>query len=169
MINTIKILGIIFLFTSSFCFCQSDLKLDIGSKIEKRFLPDSTNNFILTNPSQFRPYIQIKKDSVEYTIAYDKESLEIKYIHTTDKNFRTPNGYTINSKLSLTKNEILIYPGWEIRSTISFDGWYPVIGYDLPDIISKKDTIRMNPLTIKSFVSSSYETFKIIGFSKGGN
>ncbi len=167
--NVIKNLGIIFIFFSSFCFCQSDIKLDIGNKIEKKLLSDSTNNFILTNQSQFRPYIRINKESVEYTIAYDKDSFEIRYIHTIDKNFRTSKGLTINSKISLKKDEIIIYPCWEIRSTISDNGWYPVIGFDAPNIISKKDTLIMNPLTNNSFIASDYGTFKIIGFSKGGN
>jgi len=154
---------------SSFSFCQSDIKLEIGNKIDKKFLPDSVGNFILTNQSQFRPYIKVLIDSIEYTIAYDKDSSEIKYIHTTDKNFKTPKGLMIGSKLLLKRDEIITYPSWEIRSTNSDDGWYPIIGYDLPDLISKNDTIRMNPITINSFIDSDYETFKIMGFSKGGN
>jgi len=169
MKKSIKLFLIVSILFPTFCLCQSKLKLEVGYKIDKKFLSDSSNNIILTHPSQYRPYFNIVIDSVKYTIAYDKENLEIKYIYTNDKKFKTSHGLKIGQKISLTKDEVLIYPNWNIYSKKSDDGWFPIIGSDLPDIILKKDTIKMNPITKNSFNTSKYETFKILGFSKGGN
>ncbi len=161
--------GIVSILFPTFCLCQPNLKLEVGYKINKKFLSDHNNNVILTHPAQYRHYFEIMIDSIKYTIAYDKENLEIKYIYKNDKKFKTPHRLKIGKKISLKKDEILIYPGWNIYAKISDDGWYPIIGSDLPDIILEKDTIKLNPIRKNSFNASEYERFKILGFSKGGN
>ena len=147
---------------------QSIIELDIGAKLDKS-LTSNKNEMILTHPSQFRPFIIMTLDSVDYKVAYNKETLEIKYIHTDDKDFLTEDSLRIGSIIVLKRNQILEYPGWEIRSNILNNGWYPIIGYDLPDIITENDTIVSNPLSQYLYHNKEYESFKIVGFSKGGN
>jgi len=160
----IKWFGIISIIFPTLCFGQLNLKLEIGSHIDKELLSDSTNNIILTNPSQFRPYIDITIDSVDYIIAFNEKTMEIKYIYTDDNNFRTIQGLKISSEISLTKDEIIIYPGWNVYSKITDDGWYPIIGHNFT--FENDSTTFISKDTFKDL---STVTFKILGFSKGGN
>jgi len=145
-------------------FCQSTIELEIGGIIDKKFLSDTSSNFILTSPSQFRPYFVISIDSVDYIIAYDKMTLEIKYIITNDKDFKTTQGLKIGSEISLSSDEVLIYPGWNVYSKISDDDWDPIVGYNFS--INEDSTNFISNYTFKDL---STVTFKILGFSKGGN
>jgi hypothetical protein len=141
----------------------SIFKLEIGSNIDREYLPDSLNHFILTHPSQFRPYIEVTIHNVDYIIAFNEKTLEIKYIYTDDKDFKTVQGLKVGSEISLTKDDIIIYPGWDVCSKNSYDGWYPIVGYNF----SNNDSTTF--ISKETFKDLSSKSFKILGFSKGGN
>ena len=67
--------------------------------------------------------------------------MEIKYIYTEDKDFKTAQGLKVGSEISLTRDEVLIYPGWDVYSKISVDGWYPIVGYNFSNNDSTLFTI----------------------------
>jgi hypothetical protein len=138
---------------------QEKTKLEIGAKLSRKYIPKKVTEQIATHPSQFRPFIKRTIDGVEYIIAYDEKNREIKYIHTTDKNFRTASGLRVGSEIPLKREQLVVYPSWEIRAPKTSDGWYPVVGVDLPigyDLVG-------------AFKDDETKMVTIIGFSKGGN
>jgi hypothetical protein len=144
----------------SFAFApQEKIKLEVGAKLNRKYIPKKVTEQIATNPSQFCPFIKRTIDGVEYIIAYDEKNREIRYIHTTDNNFRTASGLRVGSEIPLKREQLVIYPSWEIRAPVTSDGWYPVVGDDLPigyDLVA-------------AFKDSETKMVTIIGFSKGGN
>ena len=166
--NSMKILLYISVFLMVLVSAQSIIELDIGAKLDKNLI-SSKNKIIQTHPSQFRPFITMKIDCVDYKVAYDKETFEIKYIHTDDQDFLTEDSLSIGSLIQVRRDQIFNYPGWEIQLKILDNGWYPIIGYDLLNIITKNDTTVSKPFSQNLYHNKEYELFKIIGFSKGGN
>lgn len=114
----------------------------------------------MTHPGQTRPFIDPSIDGIKYIIAFDEKTREIKYIYTNDKNFRTANGLRVSSEIPLTRAQIEIIPYWEIRAPVTPDGWYPVVGHDLPMLGFDLDA---------SFKGNETRMVSITGFSKGGN
>jgi hypothetical protein len=138
---------------------QSDIKLSIGAKLPRKYVSAKIGK-IATHPSQFRPYINKTIADVDYIIAFDEKTREIRYIHTADKDFRTVNGLRVGSKITITREKLEILPSWEIRAPATPDGWLPVVGLDLPmlnrDFVEKLKDGEPAEMTISSF-------------SKGGN
>lgn len=138
---------------------QGKIKLEVGAKLNRKYIPKKVTEYTATHPSQMRPFIKRTVDGVEYIIAYDEKSREIKYIHTTDKNFRTEGGLRVGSEIPLKREQLVVFPSWEIRAPITSGGWYPVVGDDLPigyDVVGALKDGETKMVTI-------------IGFSKGGN
>ena len=138
---------------------QDNIKLEVGAKLNRKYLPKKVTEQIATHPSQLRPFIRRKIAGAEYLIAYDEKSREIRYIHTTDKNFRTAVGLKVGSEIPVRREQLTAYPSWEVRAPITSDGWYPVVGDDLPigyDLVG-------------SFKDGETKMVTIVGFSKGGN
>jgi hypothetical protein len=65
----------------------------------------------------------------------------------------------VSSKIPLRREQLQDYPGWEIRAPITSDGWYPIVGNDLPTGLD----------FVRSFKDREVKMVTIIGFSKGGN
>ena len=164
MKNLIKWCGIILTMFPTFCFSQSLSEFEIGNVIDKKYISDSSNNFILTHPSQIRPYIEITIDSIDYVVAYDDKTFKIKYIFTEDKNFATSEGLKVGSEISLRKEDVIIYPGWNVYSKSSDNLWNPIVGHNY---YKDGDTTRF--ISKDTFKNQSVVTFKILGFSKGAN
>jgi hypothetical protein len=139
---------------------QATVKLEIGAKLNRRLLPERVKELTATHPSQLRPFIRQTISGVEFLIAYDVKTRKIKYIHTTDKNFRTADGLGVFSEIPLKREQLKVYPGWEIRAPITSDGWYPVAGVDLP---------HLGIDLAGSFKGDETRMVTIVGFSKGGN
>lgn len=133
---------------------HSDIELEIGAKLSRKCIPRKITQQIFTHSSQTRPYIPKTIADVDYTIAFDEKMREIRYIHTSDKDFTTLNGLRVGSEITFTREELLIFPGWEIRAPATPDGWYPVIAIDLPtlagDFIEKLKDGESTALTIVS-------------------
>jgi len=144
----------------SFAFVpQGKIKLEVGVKLNRKYIPKKATEQIATHPSQFRPFIKRTVDGVEYIIAYDEKNREIRYIHTTDKKFRTASGLRVGSEIPLKREQLEVYPSWEIRAPITSDGWCPVVGVDLP--------IGYN--LVGAFKVGETKMVTITGFSKGSN
>ena len=101
---------------------QSDIKLEIGAKLPRKYIPRKITQQIATHPSQFRPYIRKTIADVDYIIAFDEKTREIRYIHTYDKDFRTVNGLRVGSVITFTREQLDIIPSWEIRAPATPDG-----------------------------------------------
>ena len=104
----------------SFAFVpQDDIKLEVGAKLNRKYLPKKVNVYIATHPSNFRPYIRRKIAGVEYLIAYDEKSRRITYIHTSDTKFHTAGGLKVGSQISLTRDQLIVYPS----SSANYSRW----------------------------------------------
>lgn len=156
---------VLFLFLACFLIfnfsvvAQSDIKLEIGAKLSRKYVSLS-KSYMLTAANQTRPFIETTIYDVEYLIAFDQKTRKIKYIHTIDDNFRTANGLTVDSKITFTREELIIFPYWEVRAPATPDGWFPVIADDASpfgiDFITK-------------LKKGEKATTEISGFSKGSN
>lgn len=139
---------------------QSDIRLEVGAKLPRKYVSRKVTQQIATHPGQTRPYIHKTIANVDYLIAFDEKTREIRYIHTDDKDFHTVNGLRVGSAITFTREQLDIIPGWEIRAPATPDGWYPVVGVDLPmlggDFVEK----------LKDGVPT---TMQIESFSKGEN
>jgi len=139
---------------------QSDIKLEVGAKLPRKYVPRKITQQIATHPSQFRPYIHKTIADVDYLIAFDEKTREIHYIHTDDKDFRTVNGLRVGSAITFTREQLDIIPSWEIRAPATPDGWYPVVGMDLP---------MLGGDFVEKLKDGEPATMQIGSFSKGEN
>jgi hypothetical protein len=139
---------------------QAPIKLEIGAKLNRKYIPKKLTKEIMTHPSQTRPFIEPSLGGVEYIIAFDPKTREIKYIHTIDPNFRTANGLHVSTEIPLTRAQLEIIPYWEIRAPVTPDGWYPVVG---------QDSHLFGFDLAGSFIGNETRLVSIVGFSKGGN
>jgi hypothetical protein len=134
---------------------QSDIKLEIGAKLPRKYIPRKITQQIATSPSQGRPYVRKTIADVDYIIAFNEESREIRYIQTYDKDFRTVNGLQVGSEITFTREQLDIFPSWEIRAPATPDGWYPVVAHDIPmlggDFVDKLKDGEPATMTIGSF------------------
>ena len=137
-----------------------DIKLEPGAELAEWHVPKEPRRLISTHPSQLRPYIEVTIEKVDYVIAYDEKTRRIKYISTEDEDFRTKKGLKVGDYIKLKRDEIVVFPSWEIRGPKTSDGWFPIIGVDAPG---------MNPVSEETFKENKTLKARIIGFSKGGN
>ncbi len=141
---------------STVTVAQCNIKLRIGARVPVKCLPtgDEDNKYVATHPSQFRPFIERAIASVKYTIAFDEETHHIKYIHTSDRTFRTANGLRIGSQIKVSLKQITGGDGgWYTFAGRTSDGW---------DII-----IAAEPLN--DWKEGETRMVIIGGFKKGGN
>ena len=145
-----------FLLLSTFPSAQtkSDIPLKIGAKLPSKYISRESDREVATHPNQLRPCIEKKLGEDDYTIAYDKNSLEIRYIRTFDSDFRTENGLKIGSEIAVTAKTIQVIPYFEVSGPTTPDGWRPVIGFRHPDPSDLRD---------------GEKRFRILSFAKGGN
>jgi hypothetical protein len=135
---------------------QCNLKLRIGAQVPVKCLPtgDEDNKYVATHPSQFRPAIERVVGRVKYTIAFDDDTHHIKYIHTSDRAFRTANGLRIGSQIKVSLKQITGGDGgWYTFAGRTSDGWDVIIA-DQPLNDWKEGETRM---------------VTVGGFKKGGN
>ena len=113
-----------------------------------------------TATNQFRPFIVRTIGKIDYTIAYDENTREIKYIYTEDKDFRTSNGLKVGKEIVFTTRGPAIWYDWEILTDETPDGWYPHVATAGPSagqaFLDKLEPGTQLPMNIT-------------GFSKGGN
>ena len=140
-------------------FAQSDIKLEIGAKLPRKYI-SGKERLTLTAAAQTRPFIEKTIGNVDYIIAFDEKTRKIKYIHTMDEDFRTSSRLKVDDEITFTREELEIFPYWEIRAPATPDGWFPVIASDMPmaggDFIAKLKKGEKATMTVN-------------GFSKGSN
>jgi hypothetical protein len=162
----------------TFCFLlimpaqkQKPAQLELGAEVKQEFIQEKkTKELYMTHPSQLRPFIRQEIDGVGYVIAYDEESRKVKYITTNDKDFTTDEGLRVGNFIELTKDEIIAYPGWEIRGPANKDGWHPVVGFlDKVTIMKEAKRVTTDIEQIWKLDPSDRFQVMVIGFSKGGN
>ena len=111
---------------------------EIGAKLPASVVPKDNRRQWLTASAQTRPYIEKEFENVKYVIAYDEETLEVKYLYTDDRDFWDSRGWRTGDYIEVKRDEVLVVPGWEVRARKDKDGWQPLIGFDddgfrLPD------------------------------------
>jgi hypothetical protein len=158
-------LAIALLFTQA--FSDPKIKLEPGFVLPSKFTEKKkekskdkkkiTFDYIATYPNQLRPFFRYRSDGVDYVIAYDKETRQIKYIHTDDKTFKTADGYSVGDCIEIAKDQVIVYPGWIIRGPQTKDSWYPEFG----------SSITVDGKNID--ISKKSGCWTISGFYKGGN
>src|SRR5258706_16470688 len=94
---------------------RADIKLQVGAKLDRKYIPKKITDAILTHPGQTRPFIERSILGIKYLIAFDSATREIKYINTADSNFRTTNGLRVDAKIPLRRDQLQVIPYWEIR------------------------------------------------------
>lgn len=152
-------------------FHCNDIKLKIGFKIPAKYIEvntDEKKSLYQTHSELFQPFLRKEIRNVWYVIGYDDESHQITYIHTSDLRFRTKEGLRVGSEIELRRDQVKIYPAWEIHGMPNKDGWNPVIGYNRPENKHETeigDIVEPGDPT-SGFQSSDTINIKIVSFTK---
>ena len=157
-ILTISLISFLLWFVS---MQEKEIKLEIGAELPAQYIKKNSR-MIFTHTNQTRPFIKRKIKGVEYTIAFDKENREIRYINTQDEDFVTGNNLRVGSEIDVKKEDFYIIPQIEIRAPKTPDGWEPIVGND-------SESIEMKPNFVDKLQANETVKVKIKGFSKGGN
>jgi len=144
----------------SFVATQSDIKLKIGAKLPRKDAPRKYNEMMRTATNQFRPFIKRTIGKIDYTIAYDERTREIKFIYTEDKNFHTVNGLNVGKEIIFTAAGPAYMDDWEILTYETPDGWSPHVTF-AGSSAGREFLNKLKPGT--------QLPMNITGFSKGGN
>src|SRR2546427_5223531 len=150
---------------------MDEIKLEIGSVLPTRYVPQKNRNLYMTHSSQFRPYIERKVGGIKYIIAYEEKTREIKYISTYDKRFKTSGGLIVGGYIDVQGDQVSAYPGWEIRGPKSEDGWQPLLGFDSEITIrsgGRDATLKLRPTQYR-LEAGQLVKGKIKAFVKGSN
>lgn len=87
------------------------------------------------------------------------------YIHTTDRKFKTADGFKVGDVIDVKENELMPYDGWYIFAPKTRDGWRPIVGMNIgcTDDRDEKFDVCGNV-----FREANPGKARIGGFSKGG-
>jgi hypothetical protein len=141
---------------------QSDIKLEIGAKLPRRYVPRRIKELMGTGPTQARPFIRKNIGGIEYYIAFEEKTRKIKYISTSDKNFYTMNGLHFGSEIIVTRDQLTIYPQWYIFAPATPDGWIPI----LDPLSGEEGNLRTSLSKLKG---GEKTTIRIVSFIKSGD
>lgn len=123
---------IIFLFSSA-TLAQTEIKLQIGTKLSRKFIPresEETKTEIEVqriNVNDFSPFVQRTINGVNYIIAYNEKTRKIEYTYTSDKNFVTENGLRVGTEFLATADQLTGCPSWHTYASETSDGWFPIV------------------------------------------
>ncbi len=135
----------------------------IGAKFKKAWRSGDVATVCMTHPAQADPCVERVFDGLIYQVAYNAQTGRVSYLHTHDQNFRTSDGLRVGDPIPVSEETMGVLPGWEIRVLATHDGWWPVVGYDLPQIKLTDETTL--DLAHKDERASGMAV--IVGFSKG--
>ena len=145
---------------------------EIGAKLPAKDVPKKWNpKWFMTHSGQFRPYIKKQINDVEYVIAYDEKTREVRYLYTDDADFKNAKGLKVGDYIEVKGNDVVAYPGWEVRGPEDENGWHPLIGFDseLTVLRDEKDfKLKLLPSQF-NLPADQIEKARIIAFVKGGN
>jgi hypothetical protein len=117
----------------------------------------------MTHPAQLDPCVERTFDGIKYQIAYSEQTHRVSYVFTCDDKFRTVDGLKVRDSVPVSKQTVRALPGWQIRTPMTSDGWWPIVGYDLPEIKLNDGTV----LDLANKDEEAHGTAKIMGFAKG--
>lgn len=139
---------------------------EIGSKLLAKDVPKKNSQLFMTHSSQLRPFIRKEINNVDYVIAYDEKTREVRYLSTHDPDFKTSKGLKVGDYIEVKGEEVVAYPGWEIRGPEEGDGWQPLIGYDIELTVMQ---IGVGSKWLARLSDEETMNVQIIAFVKGGN
>jgi len=150
---------------------EKKLTLDVGSKLPAREVPKKNRHLYVTHSSQLRPFIERDIDGIKFTIAYDEKTREITYLSTYDSGFKSVQGFRVGDYVDVNGNEIVAYPGWEIRAPGGEDGWQLLIGFNSEMTVwSDKNEVKLKLApTQYNLPADQVVKAKIVAFVKGMN
>jgi len=123
---------------------KSSSQIDINQSLKKYKISNSDSNlYILTSPAQFEKSYEVVIDSIHYFVTMSQDNL-IKFIETSDSNFRTADGLSVGTKYSvISQNKITSklydFKGWGKCLKLS-SGWYAAFDFKKP--LSPESTIK---------------------------
>ena len=144
---------------------------EIGSKLPSKDVPKKNINHYMTHSGQFRPYITKQLNDVEYVIAYDEKTREVKYLTTDDPDFKNAKGLKVGDYIEVKGNDVVAFPGWEVRGPEDGNGWHPMIGFDSEVTVlrdGKDFKLKLGPRQFH-LPADQVEKARIIAFVKGSN
>jgi hypothetical protein len=109
-------------------------QLDLGDRLTSARIPkDSTFLVCAATPSQSYPCVQdLKVRGVKFsTVGYDSETKRVKYLVTSDAQFRTKEGLRVGDWIVVSEDQVISYSGWKIYGPKTKDGWHIVLGFAL--------------------------------------
>ncbi len=144
---------------------------EIGSKLSAKDVPKKNVRHFMTHSAQFRPYIKKQIDDVEYLIAYDEKTREVRYLCTDDPDFKNAKGLKVGDYIEVTGREVVAYSGWEVRGPKDENGWHPLIGFDseLTVLRGSIDAKLKLPPSQYQLPDGETENVRIMAFVKGSN
>ncbi len=150
---------------------EKKLTLEVGSKLPVREVPKKNRHLFMTHSSQLRPFIEREIDEIKYIIAYDEKTREITYLSTYDKAFKSAQGFRVGDYAEVKGNEVVAYPGWEIRAPGGEDGWQLLIGFNSEMTVwsdNNEVKLKLAP-TQYNLPADQVLKAKIVAFVKGMN
>jgi hypothetical protein len=140
---------------------KPDIRLEIDAILNSKYIPKRSPGLIVTGSGSVRPYILVRLENIEYTMAYDEKTHKIKYIFTRDPNFSNKDGWQTGTYVDVTEDEVartMHCDAFYLKGTS--DGWHPVLGFDQAASRGIPNDAFKNSKTLHVVVN---------GFEKGGN
>jgi len=92
---------------------ENERKVELGEKVDPQYSENIVYKMI--GSAQVAPVFYITNRNVSFGVSLNKKQ-EIIYIETTDINFSTENGISLNSKwsnvINLATSKLILEPGW---------------------------------------------------------
>ena len=136
----------------------------VGAKFKKKWGAGKEATLCLTEPAQLDPCVEQGFDGIHYQVAYRERTHRVSYLFTSDERFRTADNLKVGDSVPVSQATVRGMPGWQIRAPVTRDGWWPIVGYDLPQIKLNDGTVL--DLGHKEKLTSGGMAV-ILGFSKG--
>lgn len=148
---------------------KTDIELEVGAKLPAKYIPKNNRKLYMTHSAQLRPFIVQEIEGITYIIAYDEKDSVIKYISSNDKEFKSEDGLRTSDYIEVQADQVIAYPGWEIRGPVNKKGWQPLLGFvsKMTVLDNGKDTELI--LVEHRLPAGKSVKAKIIGFVKGSN
>jgi len=135
----------------------------IGARFKKKWAAGKEAVLCLTEPAQLDLCVAQRFDGIDYQIAYREQTHRVSYLYTTDKNFRTADSLKVGDSVPVSQETVVGLPGWQIRAPVTRDGWWPIVGFDLPQVKLNDGTVL--DITHKEKPAGGMAV--VLGFARG--
>jgi hypothetical protein len=108
-------------------------QLDLGDRLTSAKILENNTLVCAATPSQTYPCVEdLKVSGVKFsTVGYDSKTKRVKYLVTSDAQFRTKEGLRVGDWIELSEDQVTSYAGWHIYGPKTKDGWHIVLGSTL--------------------------------------